>query len=125
MNSLDALFKELHSCIASEDFVKFTVSKPLRKKEGLLNVYMRNFLQEDNELFEFKYRYNDKEIYKNVPLNEAIKELEHLLMTTFRAGTLFTLQKDVIVMISKNKAVSFRENLPSFKNKLPEFSRKD
>ena len=29
-------------------------------------------------------------------------------------------REDVLVMVSKKKAVSYRDNAPSFKNKLPE-----
>ena len=41
-------------------------------------------------------------------------------MESFRAGTLFTLNEDLLVMISKKKLISYRENSPSFKNKLPD-----
>ena len=86
----------------------------------LNNVYVRLFLVDGKQIFEFKYRYATQEIYKQFSLKKAISELEKLLSETFRLGTLFTLSEDLQVLISKNKMVSYRDNAPSFKNKLPE-----
>lgn len=41
-------------------------------------------------------------------------------MESFRVGTLFTLNEDLLVTVSKKKVISYRDNAPSFKNKLPE-----
>jgi hypothetical protein len=81
---------------------------------------MRLFLIEGKEIFQFKYRHAAEEKYKQFSLNEAIVELEKLLMESFRAGTLFTLNEDLLILVSKKKLISYRENAPSFKNKLPE-----
>ena len=120
MSEFKQLFETLHQSLINDVFVKLTLSKPLRKSEGLKNVYMRLFLIEGKETFQFKYRYAEEEKYKQFSLSEAIIEIEELFLETFRAGTLFTLNEDLLVMISKKKAVSYRDNAPSFKNKLPE-----
>jgi hypothetical protein len=120
MNDFNILFKTLKENLLNDEFVKLTLSKPLRKSEGLKNVYMRLFIVDEKEIFQFKYRYTSEELYKQFPLSEAILELETLLMESFRTATLFTLNKDLIVMVSKKKLVSYRENHPSFGNKLPE-----
>jgi len=75
------------------------------------------------EIFEFKYRYAADNKFKKFSLNEAMSELEKLLLETFRTGTLFTLSYDLLVLVSKKKQVSCRDTAPSFKNKLPEISR--
>ncbi|MBT4412818.1 MULTISPECIES: hypothetical protein [unclassified Polaribacter] len=120
MSDFKHLFNILEHSIASNKFVKLTLSKPLRKSEGLLNVYVRLFVVDKKEVFQLKYRYPTEEKYQQFSLEDVKTELEKLLIVSFRAGTLFTLSEDLLVMVSKKKAVSYRENSPSFKNKLPE-----
>jgi hypothetical protein len=120
MSDFKHLFNILEHSIASNKFVKLTLSKPLRKSEGLLNVYVRLFVVDKKEVFQLKYRYQTEEKYQQFSLEDVKTELEKLLIVSFRAGTLFTLSEDLLVMVSKKKAVSYRENSPSFKNKLPE-----
>ncbi|MBT3741622.1 MAG: hypothetical protein HOG32_05340 [Polaribacter sp.] len=120
MSDFKHLFNILEHSIASNKFVKLTLSKPLRKSEGLLNVYVRLFVVDKKEVFQLKYRYPTEEKYQQFSLEDVKTELEKLLIVSFRAGTLFTLSEDLLVMVSRKKAVSYRENSPSFKNKLPE-----
>ena len=120
MSEFKHLFETLQQSIANDEFVKLTLSKPIRKSEGLLNVYMRLFLIDGKEIFQFKYRYAKDNQYKQFSLEEAILELEKLLIESFRAGTLFTLIEDLLIGVSKKKLVSYRNNAPSFKNKLPD-----
>lgn len=121
MSEFSRFFETLEQSLTNDGFVKLTLSKPVRKSEGgLLNVYMRLFMVASKAVFQFKYRYATEEKYQQFSLNEAISELEKLLLESFRTATLFTLSEDVLVMVSKKKAVSYRDNAPSFKNKLPE-----
>lgn len=120
MNEFKDFFEALQQSVVNDEFVKLTLSRPVRKSEGLLNVYMRLFVINDKETFQLKYRYATENQYKQFSLNEVISELEALLMKSFRTGTLFTLSEDLLVSVSKKKAVSYRDNAPSFKNKLPE-----
>jgi hypothetical protein len=123
MSDFKEFFNALQQSISDDEFVKLTVSKPLRKVDGLVNVYVRFFKIEGKESFEFKYRYVSENIFRKFSLDEALAELELLLLETFRAGTLFTLTYDLLVMVSKKKQISCRDTAPSFKNKLPEFSQ--
>ncbi|MFT6065441.1 MAG: hypothetical protein ACJAYY_002391 [Paraglaciecola sp.] len=123
MSEFKEFFDALQQSIVNDEFVKLTVSKPHRKNEGLLNVYVRLFVIDGKETFEFKYRHATENIYKKFSLIDARLELEKLLLETFRAGTLFTLSYDLLVMVSKKKQVSCRDTAPSFKNKLPEISQ--
>lgn len=122
MDAMKNLFEVFEQSLSADAFVKLTVSKPLRKREGLLNVYVRLFIIDGKEIFQFKYRYETENKYKQLSFAAAIVALEVLLMESFRAATLFTLHEDLLVLISKNKLVSYRENAPSFKNKLPEIT---
>lgn len=123
MSDFKEFFDALQESVINDDFVKLTLSKPLRKSEGFLNVYVRLLMVNGKEIFEFKYRYTDDNKFKQFSLNEAKTELEKLLLEKFRTGTLFTLSYDLLVMVSKKKQVSCRDTAPSFKNKLPEHSQ--
>ena len=120
MSEFKEYFEKLQQSLIKDEFVKLSLSKPVKRSESLSNVYMRLFVVDGKEVFQFKYRNTEEELYKQFTLKEAIAELETLLMESFRTGTLFTLSEDLLVIISKKKVVSYRETAPSFKNKLPE-----
>ncbi|WP_405605073.1 hypothetical protein [Polaribacter sp. Asnod1-A03] len=120
MSDFKVLFETLQESLVNDDFVKLTLSKPMRKSEGLLNVYARLFKIDGKNIFELKYRFTEENEFKQFSFDELTLELEKLLIETFRTGTLFTLNEDLIVLVSKKKLVSYRDNAPSFKNKLPE-----
>ncbi|CAI8366428.1 MAG: Uncharacterised protein [Polaribacter sp. SA4-10] len=122
MSEFKTLFETVQNSLTNNEFVKLTFSKPLRKSEGLKNVYMRLFLVDGKQIFQFKYRHETEELYKQFSLAEAFVEIEKLLMETFRAGTLFTLSEDLLILVSKKKMVSYRDNAPSFRNLLPEIA---
>ena len=123
MSDFKEFFEALQQSVVNDEFVKLTLSKPIKKSEGLLNVYLRLVVVDGKESFEFKYRYADTNEFKQFSLKEAMLEMETLLMETFRTGTLFTLSYDLLVMVSKKKKVSCRDTAQSFRNKLPEISR--
>lgn len=120
MNDFQQLKEALSLSVQHNNFVKLTLSKPIRKSDGLPNVYVRLIKIKDKEMFQFTYRFTTNDKVKNYTLTEAIAELETLLLENFRAATLFTLTADLMVFISKKKKVSYKSNAPSFKNKLPE-----
>ncbi|WGH76125.1 SAM-dependent methyltransferase [Tenacibaculum tangerinum] len=96
------------------------MSKPIHKSEELANVYVRQIELRGENHFQFLYRYKTNDQTKNYSFEESVEELTHLLSEKFRAVTLFTLENDLLVFISKKKKVSYKTTQPSFKNKLPE-----
>ncbi|WP_422091921.1 class I SAM-dependent methyltransferase [Tenacibaculum ovolyticum] len=119
MNEFQQLRDTLNKSVLDNNFVKMTLSKPIKKSDGLPNIYIRLVEIKGAEMFQFTYHYTTNDKVKNYTITEALSELEILLMDNFRAATLFTLSKDLLVFISKKKKVSYRENTASFKNKLP------
>lgn len=120
MNDFQQLIETLQQSVVENNFVKLTLSKPIRKSDGLPNVYVRLVKIKGAEMLQFTYHYTTNDKVQNYTLQEAVKELEILLLENFRAATLFTLINDLLVFISKKKKVSYKINAPSFKNKLPE-----
>lgn len=120
MNEFQQLKETLSQSVSDSNFVKLTLSKPIKKSDGLPNVYVRLVKIKGAEVLQFTYHYTTNDKVKNYTITEAIAELEILLMDNFRAATLFTLANDLLVFISKKKKVSYKLNAPSFKNKLPD-----
>ncbi len=118
--TMENLLKELQQSIKQDNFVKITLSKALRKSDDLVNVYVRQIEIKGNLYFQFTYRYKTYDEVKNYDFDETIEVLNTLLLDKFRTCTLFTLEKDLLVFISKKKQVSYKTNKPSFTNKLPE-----
>lgn len=114
------LFDTLQKSVKNDEFVKLTLSKPVRKSNELPNVYVRKIQLKGKFFFQFLYRYTTNDQVKNYTLEETFTELESLLLNKFRAGILFTLSNDLLVFVSKKKQVTYKVAKPSFKNKPPE-----
>ena len=120
MEEFKTLFEEIQSSIVADTFVKMTLSKPIRKNDGLRNVYVRLVTIQDQQKFQFTYRNKTNDVVKNFSMEETLEQIEDLLMNTFRAAVVFTLPDDIQVFVSKKKAVTLKKVAPSFTNKLPE-----
>ncbi len=120
MNDFQRLNETLSQSILNKKFVKLTLSKPVRKSDGLPNVYVRLVKIKEVEMLQFTYHYSTNDQVKNYTPTEAVIQLEKLLIDSFRAAALFTLEKDVLIFVSKKKQVSYKENAASFTNLLPE-----
>lgn len=119
MQTLETFSEVIQASITADDFVKITLSKPIRKNDGLRNIYVRLVLIQDVLKMSFTYHYKTNDQVKNYSVAEGIEVLQEHLMTTFRTAVVFTLAKDVHVFISKKKQVSYKDQHPSFTNKPP------
>lgn len=124
MNDLAPFYQEIEASLKQNDYVKITLSKPLSKQNELQNVYVRLIKIKGQPVFQVTYRYKTNDQVKNYSLKELKGIFNTLLLNTFRFATLFTLEKDVQVFISKKKKITIKETHPSFKNKLPETHNK-
>ncbi len=120
MNEFQRLRDTLSQSVLEDSFVKLTLSKPVRKSDNLPNVYVRQIKIKEEAFFQFTYRHTTNDQTKNFKIEEAVLEIEELLLEKFRAATLFTLSEDLLIFISKKKKISYRNTAPSFKNKLPD-----
>jgi len=120
MEDFSLVFKEIQDSIVADVFVKITFSKPIKKNEGLRNVYVRLVNIQNQQKLQFTYRNKTNDVVKNYTLSEAYIEVESLLTNTFRTAVIFTLPDDVQIFISKKKAITIKKVAPSFTNKLPD-----
>ncbi|MCO6499188.1 MAG: SAM-dependent methyltransferase [Vicingus serpentipes] len=120
MKELNTFFETLTTSLNKNNFVKITLSKPSKKSDGLRNVYVRLITIKNQEQLSFTYRYKTNDQVKNYTLEEAKAILKDLLNTSFKIATLFTLDKDYSILISKKGKISSKQSEPSFNNKPPE-----
>ncbi|MGY6647378.1 class I SAM-dependent methyltransferase [Wenyingzhuangia sp. IMCC45574] len=120
MEEFEKLFEEVRASILADTFVKMTLSKPIRKNDGLRNVYIRLVTIQNQQQLQFTYRNKTNDVVKNFTLEEALEQVGELLLTTFRSGVVFTLPDDIQVFVSKKKAITLKKVAPSFTNKLPD-----
>ena len=106
--------------LEDDSFVKLTFSKPPKKTEALQNVYVRPVTIKGEKKLSLNYRYKTNDQVQNIDLSNIDGEVETLLGTAFKVATLFTLEKDLTLQISKKGKPSLRTNNPTFKNKPPE-----
>lgn len=119
MNDFQEIHSALHQSVTDRNFVKLTLSKPVRKSDALPNVYVRLITIKEKDLFQFTYHYTTNDKVSNYTLEEACDVIETLLLESFRAAVLFTLASDLLVFVSKKKKVSFKTKAPSFTSTLP------
>jgi len=119
MEELNAFFEAITASLSKKNFVKITLSKPSKKSDGLRNVYVRLVILKDQEQLSFTYRYKTNDQVKNYTIKEAKITLKTLLTTSFKIATLFTLEEDYSILISKKGKISSKKTEPSFNNKLP------
>ena len=120
MKELNAFFNAFVNAIEKDIFVKITLSKPSNKSEGLRNVYIRLIKIKEQQQLSFTYRYKTNDQVKNYTIEETKKKLQELLNSNFKIGTLFTLEEDYSLRISKKGKVSVVKTQASFANKPPE-----
>ncbi len=115
--ALQKLTAEFELSVHKANFVKITLSKPQRKSNELVNVYVREVEIRGNSYFQFLYRSVTNDQVKNYTFRESKLELEKLIINKFNAVTLFTLEKDVQISISKKKKVNYSLFQPSIRVK--------
>ncbi len=119
MNELAPFFDKLAESFNNKTFVKITLSKPAYKSDGLLNVYIREIEIKGEDQLSFTFHYQTNDQVKNYSIKAAQAEINKLLDGKFKIATLFTLEEDFTIQLSKKGKVSTRATSASFKNKPP------
>ena len=101
VNELDRFLESAVESIKAPRFVKLTLSKPTRQAGDLLNVYVKPTEIKNSVNLSFTYRFATNDKVKIFELNEGIQELNTLLKSTFFHATLFSIDEDLTLRISK------------------------
>jgi len=87
--------------ITENKFVKLSLSKKRFSNSDLNNVYIKIVEIKDSNLVSFVYRHNFNDKTKNLKFDEAISEIESLLLNTFFIANLITIENNYELKINK------------------------
>jgi len=108
------LFERLSESLQTGSFVKLTLGKYRGEESNLKNVFVRLVQLKNTVHLSFLYRYQTKDIVKNVVVNEGVKVIRSLLGESFFSGHLFTLNHDFQVLYNKKHEPRFTSRAPTF-----------
>jgi hypothetical protein len=91
----------LESCLADNTFVKLVLGKYRGPEPGLDRVFVRRLTLKAGECLTFLYRYQTRDITKNLPFPAGIAAIGELCPAVFNNAHLQTLTEDIQLRVSK------------------------
>lgn len=108
--------KEIEKSFLDNNLAKITFSKPRNKMSDLLNVYVRPVEIKEERLLSFVYHHKNKDVTKNLNLQEAKSAINSLFKyKTFLQTNLFATTKDIELRISRSGVEQLKERPASIK----------
>ncbi|MGB0807056.1 MAG: hypothetical protein ACPGRC_10215, partial [Salibacteraceae bacterium] len=108
-----AQFWELvRESVAANNFAKLTMAKTIGKP-NLKNIFLSPMASENGDQFLLKFSYRSRDTADEervLTLEQAFKEMESYLVTSFFTMVLFTTEKDVNFKINKKRMGSISES---------------
>ena len=101
MSEVTEFLESAVKSINAPRFVKLTLSKPTRQAGDLLNVYVKLAEIRHAITLSFTYHFKNNDKVKNFSVPEGMEELSSLLKTSFYHATLFSIDEDLNLRISK------------------------
>jgi SAM-dependent methyltransferase len=97
----ERFFALLAASLAQTSFVKLVLAKPQGGEPGLERLIVRQVLLRGEACLSLVYRYTTRDITKNLPLAEALAQLQALVGSPFKNAHLHTLTEETQLLISK------------------------
>jgi hypothetical protein len=117
---MEKFIQYIAQSIQDNKFVRLTISSPQIKSQELKKVIIRLVNLKNNDVLNVTYRQQNRDITKNLTIDEGIINIKALIGNDFRTATLFTIEHDIIFE-KKGDSGKIRMNSPSFQT-LPERS---
>jgi SAM-dependent methyltransferase len=105
----------LEKSLNAQTFVKISLGNYKGMEEALKQILVRKVVIKREDKLAFTFRYKTRDVVKNFPLKEGVNLISEYLLTGFKIGTLFTIEKDLIFEELNNGKMVFRETQPSTK----------
>ncbi|WP_316842816.1 SAM-dependent methyltransferase [Pedobacter gandavensis] len=103
--------EQLAESISLNTFLKVSLGNYQGNDKELKNVYVRRVKIKRADMLSFTYRNKTRDIVKNFPIPEGITMVSHFISNDFKACTLFTTEKEVILEHGKNHVIAVRERI--------------
>ena len=94
-NQSELFFGLLGECLADNTFVKLVLGKYRGPEAGLSRVFVRRLTLKGQECLSFLYRYQTKDITKNLPIPAGIAAIRELCATSFNNAHLQTVTEEI------------------------------
>jgi len=100
-NQRELFFSLLVDCLSQNTFVKLVLGKYHGPESGLDRVFVRRLILKEGESLSFLYRYQTKDITKNLPIPAGIACIRDLFGTAFNNLHLQTVTEDIQLLLNK------------------------
>ena len=100
-NQCGLFFSLLEDCLTRNTFVKLVLGKYHGSEPGLDRVFVRRLTLKEGECLSFLYRYQTKDVTKNLPVPAGIATIRELFAALFNNVHLQTLTEDVQLSVNK------------------------
>jgi tRNA A58 N-methylase Trm61 len=101
--SIKQFLEYVHNTNSSNQLVKISLGGKRSKDSDLKNVYIKPVMIKTGNKLSFVYRYNTKDVTKNLDIAEAVKTIELLLQTDFYNADLFSIKNDYQLLQQNDK----------------------
>ncbi|MDR9502550.1 MAG: SAM-dependent methyltransferase [Desulfurivibrionaceae bacterium] len=91
----------LAESLAQKSFVKLVLGKYRGPEAGLQRLFVRRLIIRDQDSLSFVYRYQTRDITKNLPVPAALATIRDLLATAFANAHLQTASEDIQLTVNK------------------------
>lgn len=96
-------FEEIKASLQNNTLVKITLGKPGNQAGDIENIYVRPVIIKNETVLSFTFRHKTSDITLNFPPDEGLAEMQQALTRTFYQANLFTLEKDIQLIINKKR----------------------
>lgn len=100
-NQSGIFFSLLADCLSNNTFIRLVLGKYHGPEAGLDRVFVRRLTLKDGESFSFLYRYQTKDITKNLLVPAGIATIRELFATSFNNVHLQTVTEDIQLSLNK------------------------
>ncbi|MFA7382753.1 MAG: SAM-dependent methyltransferase [Desulfurivibrionaceae bacterium] len=100
-NQCGLFFSLLEDCLTRHTFVKLVLGKYHGPEPGLDRVFVRRLALKDGECLSFLYRYQTRDVTKNLPIAAGIAAIRDMFATAFNNLHLQTLGEDIQLSLNK------------------------
>lgn len=103
--------------LSDNSFVQISLGNYKGEDESLKNIYVKKILIKGEEKLSFTYHHKTRDIVKNYPIVEAVRNVQQALLYGFNMATLFTTGFDLQAQANPNGFVI--KKLPATKKEVP------
>lgn len=112
---IEQFISALEKSLKAQTFVKISLGNYKGDEEALKHILVRKVVIKREDKLAFTFRYKTRDVVKNFTYGEGINLISEYLLSGFKIGTLFTIQKDLIYEELNNGRVVLRETTASTK----------